>query len=138
MTEPIRITRAATLKTKPKDGDLGFGQIFTDHMFVADFQDEKGWYDPRIEPYGPLALDPVGRAQHLVDVLRRHAVGDQRHLEVPLGAVADRPLAREFLRIEEVGPAGRSGLGATDTLAKDTCSQTVSMALIPGVQAELA
>jgi branched-chain amino acid aminotransferase len=64
MTEPIRITRATTLKTKPKDGDLGFGQIFTDHMFVADFQDEKGWYDPRIEPYGPLALDPAAAVLH--------------------------------------------------------------------------
>jgi branched-chain amino acid aminotransferase len=64
MTEPIRITRAVTLKTKPKDGELGFGQIFTDHMFVADFQDEKGWYDPRIEPYGPLALDPAAAVLH--------------------------------------------------------------------------
>src|SRR5688572_32478056 len=64
MTEPIRITRAATLKTKPKDGELGFGQIFTDHMFVADFQDEKGWYDPRIEPYGPLSLDPACAVLH--------------------------------------------------------------------------
>ena len=64
MTEPIRITRATTLKTKPKDGELGFGQIFTDHMFVADFQDEKGWYDPRIEPYGPLALDPAAAVLH--------------------------------------------------------------------------
>src|SRR5512132_1650179 len=64
MPEPIRITRAATLKTKPKDGELGFGQIFTDHMLVADFQDEKGWYDPRIEPYGPLALDPAAAVLH--------------------------------------------------------------------------
>ena len=58
MTEPIRINRSSTRKPKPKDADLGFGQIFTDHMFVADFQEEKGWYDPRIEPYGPLSLDP--------------------------------------------------------------------------------
>src|SRR6266511_4580742 len=59
MAETIRITKARTLKTKPKDVDLGFGQIFTDHMFVADFQEEKGWYDPRIEPYGPLQMDPA-------------------------------------------------------------------------------
>ena len=59
MTEPIRIHRSTTRKPKPKDADLGFGQIFTDHMFVADFQEEKGWYDPRIEPYGPLSLDPA-------------------------------------------------------------------------------
>ncbi len=56
--------QARTLKTKPKDVDLGFGQIFTDHMFVADFQEEKGWYDPRIEPYGPLEMDPAAAVLH--------------------------------------------------------------------------
>ena len=47
MTEPIRITKATTKKDKPKDKDLAFGNVFTDHMFVMDFQEEKGWYDPR-------------------------------------------------------------------------------------------
>src|SRR3984893_2046354 len=64
MTEPIRINRSATRKPKPKDADLGFGQIFTDHMFLADFQEEKGWYDPRIEPYRPLSLDPAAAVLH--------------------------------------------------------------------------
>ncbi|HEV8439031.1 MAG TPA: branched-chain amino acid aminotransferase [Methylomirabilota bacterium] len=64
MTEAIRITKATTLKPKPKDADLGFGQIFTDHMFLADFQEEKGWYDPRVEPYGPLQMDPAGAVLH--------------------------------------------------------------------------
>ena len=64
MMEPIRITRAAAKKTKPRDADLGFGTVFTDHMFVADFEEEKGWYDPRIEPYGPLALEPAASVLH--------------------------------------------------------------------------
>jgi len=64
MTLPIRITRATERKPKPKDSELGFGTVFTDHMFVADFQEEKGWYDPRIEPYGPLSLDPAAAALH--------------------------------------------------------------------------
>src|SRR5574341_971892 len=64
MREPIRVTRAATKKPKPKDQDLTFGTIFTDHMFVMDFQEEKGWYDPRIEPYGPLSLDPACAVLH--------------------------------------------------------------------------
>ena len=42
MSEAIRITRAPTLKPKPKDTELGFGHIFTDHMFLADCQEEKG------------------------------------------------------------------------------------------------
>lgn len=64
MSEPIRITRAAAKKAKPKDKDLTFGTVFTDHMFVMDFQEEKGWYDPRIEPYGPLSLDPAAAVLH--------------------------------------------------------------------------
>src|SRR5262245_13232032 len=64
MSEAIRVTKAGTLKPKPKDSELGFGQIFTDHMFLADFQEEKGWYDPRVEPYGPLALDPAAAVLH--------------------------------------------------------------------------
>ena len=64
MSEAIRITKSTTLKPKPKDADLGFGQIFTDHMFLADFQEEKGWYDPRVEPYGPLELDPAAAVLH--------------------------------------------------------------------------
>jgi branched-chain amino acid aminotransferase len=61
---PIRITKATTLRKKPKDGELGFGQIFTDHMFLADFQEEKGWYDPRVEPYGPIPMDPAAAVLH--------------------------------------------------------------------------
>jgi branched-chain amino acid aminotransferase len=64
MSDAIRITRTRAPKTKPKDSELGFGQIFTDHMFVADFQEEKGWYDPRVEPYGPLPLDPAAAVLH--------------------------------------------------------------------------
>jgi branched-chain amino acid aminotransferase len=64
MNEAIRVTRATTAKPKPADSELGFGQFFTDHMFVADFQEEKGWYDPRIEPYGPIALDPAAAVLH--------------------------------------------------------------------------
>ena len=64
MTEAIRVTRAATRKPKPKDADLAFGTDFTDHMFVMDFEEEKGWYDPRVEPYGPLSLDPATAVLH--------------------------------------------------------------------------
>jgi branched-chain amino acid aminotransferase len=64
MLDPIRIAKATTLRRKPKDADLGFGQIFTDHMFLADFQEEKGWYDPRIEPYGPIPMDPAAAVLH--------------------------------------------------------------------------
>ncbi|MBI3827642.1 MAG: branched-chain amino acid aminotransferase [Candidatus Rokubacteria bacterium] len=63
-SDPIRITRATTRKPRPKDSELGFGTVFTDHMFIADFEEEKGWYDPRVEPYGPLSLDPATAVLH--------------------------------------------------------------------------
>jgi branched-chain amino acid aminotransferase len=64
MSDAIRVVKATTHKTKPKDSELGFGSVFTDHMFVADFQEEKGWYDPRVEPYGLLPLDPAAAVLH--------------------------------------------------------------------------
>jgi len=64
MSEPIRITRTTQRKDRPKDKDLSFGNVFTDHMFVVDFEEEKGWYDPRVEPYGPLPLDPATAVLH--------------------------------------------------------------------------
>ena len=69
MTEPIRISKATTLKQKPKDAELGFGQLFTDHMFIADFQEEKGWYDPRVEPYGPIPMDPASAVLHYAQAI---------------------------------------------------------------------
>jgi branched-chain amino acid aminotransferase len=64
MSEPIRIARTSSKKDKPKDKDLAFGNVFTDHMFVANFEEEKGWYDPRVEPYGPFPLDPATAVLH--------------------------------------------------------------------------
>ena len=62
--DAIRITKTTKKKEKTKDKDLGFGAVFTDHMFVMDFEEEKGWYDPRVEPYGPFALDPATAVLH--------------------------------------------------------------------------
>jgi branched-chain amino acid aminotransferase len=64
VNEAISITRTTTLKPKPKDSELGFGNEFTDHMFLMEYQEGKGWYHPRVEPYGPLALDPATAVLH--------------------------------------------------------------------------
>jgi branched-chain amino acid aminotransferase len=61
----IQITQSTEKKEKPKDeSHLGFGQIFTDHMFIMDYDKGKGWHDPRIVPYGPLELDPSTAVFH--------------------------------------------------------------------------
>ena len=56
----IKITKATTLKAKPADETkLGFGKIFTDHMFLMDYTRGQGWHDARIVPYAPFTLDPA-------------------------------------------------------------------------------
>ena len=54
----IRVELTKTPKEKTPDDKLGFGTVFTDHMFVMDWTSEKGWYDPRIVPYGPIEVAP--------------------------------------------------------------------------------
>ncbi|MFW6287234.1 MAG: branched-chain amino acid aminotransferase [bacterium] len=54
----IRIKKAESLKSKPDENNLGFGQNFTDHMFIMDYEKDKGWHDPRIVPYGPIEVPP--------------------------------------------------------------------------------
>ncbi len=61
----ITITKAKELKPKPADeSKLGFGQIFTDHMFNMDYNPAKGWHNPRIEPYKPFEMDPATMVLH--------------------------------------------------------------------------
>jgi len=64
MTNGITITRTTSPKPKPKDSDLAFGTEFTDHMFLMNYEEGKGWKDARIEPYGPLSLDPATAVLH--------------------------------------------------------------------------
>ena len=61
----ITIVETAAPKQKPADeGKLGFGQIFTDHMFAMDYEEGKGWFDPRIVPFGDIALSPAAMVLH--------------------------------------------------------------------------
>lgn len=60
----IKIVKTTNPKQKPSADGLGFGKIFTDHMFVMDYSVEKGWHDARIVPYGPFEIDPSCMALH--------------------------------------------------------------------------
>ena len=60
----VTVTKSQTLKPKPDETNLGFGTIFTDHMFNMDYSVEKGWHDPRIEPYAPIPMDPSTMVLH--------------------------------------------------------------------------
>ena len=60
----IRIEPAAQKKAKPDQNKLGFGNYFTDHMFMMNYTAGKGWYDPRIVPYQNISLDPAAMVFH--------------------------------------------------------------------------
>lgn len=60
----IRIEKTTAPKAKPDWKKLGFGNIFTDHMFIMDYDEGKGWHDARIVPYQPLVLDPSALVFH--------------------------------------------------------------------------
>jgi branched-chain amino acid aminotransferase len=53
------VTRSTQPKTRPADDALRFGDVFTDHMFLMEFSQGRGWHDPRIVPYAPFSLDPA-------------------------------------------------------------------------------
>jgi len=60
----IPFKKAETLKARPDSAKLGFGTIFTDHMFNMDYSPEKGWHNPRIEPYAPFVMEPSSMVLH--------------------------------------------------------------------------
>jgi branched-chain amino acid aminotransferase len=55
----------AARRTRPfrPEGPISFGQLRTDHMFLMDYEDGQ-WIDPRIVPYGPLAVAPGAVVLH--------------------------------------------------------------------------
>ena len=63
--QKITIERTTAPKAKPTDETkLGFGKIFTDHMFIMNYDEGEGWHNPRIVPYAPIALDPAAMCLH--------------------------------------------------------------------------
>lgn len=62
--ENIRIEKSTVLKEKPNLDGIPFGTYFTDHMFLMNYDESKGWHDPRIVPYGNIELSPAATVFH--------------------------------------------------------------------------
>lgn len=60
----ITVTKNPNPKEKPDETALGFGNYFTDHMFIMDYTKEEGWHDARIVPYGKIELSPAATVLH--------------------------------------------------------------------------
>jgi branched-chain amino acid aminotransferase len=51
-------TRAAMI------ADPGFGRVFTDHMVMVRYSDDRGWYDAKLTARAPLSVDPACAVLH--------------------------------------------------------------------------
>ena len=76
----IRYEYTTQKKVKPDYANLGFGKYFTDHMFMMDYTDDKGWHDARIVPFQNLSLSPATAvfhyAQEMFEGLKAYKTAD--------------------------------------------------------------
>jgi branched-chain amino acid aminotransferase len=77
----IRRVPAGKMKAKPEDAlNLAFGTVFTDHMLTMHYR-SGSWQKPRIEPYGPLNLDPAAMVLHygqgIFEGMKAYRTGDK-------------------------------------------------------------
>lgn len=84
MNQTIEFIRSTMRKDKPDVSSLGFGNYFTDHMFVMDYDEMNGWHSPKITPYEPLVLDPGAAVFHygqaVFEGLKAYETSDERIL----------------------------------------------------------
>lgn len=60
----IKITKTTTPAQLPPEESLGFGKVFTDHMLLVDYDENQGWHDARIVPFGRISLHPASTVLH--------------------------------------------------------------------------
>lgn len=60
----ITQARPEELKAKPDETALGFGKLFTDHMFTMRYTHGVGWHDMEIKPYQDFSLPPSAMSLH--------------------------------------------------------------------------
>ena len=63
-TMDIKIERTKNPGKMPPESELGFGKVFSDHMFVMDYEEGKGWCNKRIVPFGYISLHPASTVLH--------------------------------------------------------------------------
>ncbi len=81
----IKIEKTKNPKVLPgPDNPLKFGTIFTDHMFMMNYETGKGWFNPRVIPYQPLDLEPSAMVFHygqeMFEGLKAYKAADGRIL----------------------------------------------------------
>ncbi|MBX3193889.1 MAG: branched-chain amino acid aminotransferase [Microbacteriaceae bacterium] len=63
-----QVTRNESAKSADERAEIlanpGFGTNFTDHMVDICWSEKGGWHRPRVQPYGPISLDPAAAVLH--------------------------------------------------------------------------
>lgn len=61
----IKLASPELRKNKPaNEANLGFGKIFSDHMFTMKYYAGRGWENAEIGPFEPLCLQPTAMCFH--------------------------------------------------------------------------
>ncbi len=95
--QPTSVAQREAVLAEP-----GFGAAFSDHMAVAQWTPDTGWYQAEIRPYGPFQIDPSAAvlhyAQEIFEGLRayRHADGSVWAFRPELNAERFRRSARRL------------------------------------------
>ncbi len=69
MPTTIDIRRTTSPRPRPSESELGFGKYFADHMLLLEYEAPKGWGEPRVVPYAPIALDPAASSLHYAQLM---------------------------------------------------------------------
>ena len=139
--QEIKVTLTTEKKPKPDSSSLGFGNYFTDHMFIMDYYDGKGWVDPRIVPYGPLALEPSAMclhyAQEVFEGMKAYhskATGKANPIATVLSAAM---LLRYSLKQEQAARAIEAAVNRTIEQGCRTCDMSVNPSAVPLTTSEM-
>lgn len=60
----IKFVKNNNPSVMPPEDQLGFGNVFSDHMFVMDYEEGKGWQNHRIVPFANISLHPASTVLH--------------------------------------------------------------------------
>ena len=63
-----QVTRNENAKSDAERAEIlanpGFGKFFTDHMVDVCWSENGGWHRPRVQPYGPISIQPSAAVLH--------------------------------------------------------------------------
>jgi branched-chain amino acid aminotransferase len=109
MLEGLQIERTTAKKAKPPESKLGFGNYYTDHMFIMNYEEGKGWFNPRVVPYQPIVLDPAAKVFHygqtIFEGLKAYRTKDGRvQLFRPHNNFLRMNRSNERLSVPEINP----------------------------------